>query len=250
MSGKAMSTLSVLLLTQNQAARLPRLLTCVSGFANEVVIVDGGSTDDTAEVAGRFPKVRRAQRDFDGNFAAQRNFALDHAQGDWVLFLDTDELPGPNLVELLPTLMRSRFTSFKIPRYWLVDEDPAEYVDSELHYPDRQMRLFRRLPELRYDEAQPVHETIPKQARGELFPLKFAHLLHYQFLWEDRSARETRVKRYEELRPGVMRTNRMYLYEDIPHQVRPCREYWQSNKPIITSGDQLREKLRMKLPRL
>lgn len=243
-------TLSVLILTQNQATRLPRLLACAASFADEVILVDGGSTDRTAEESARFPKVRLVRRAFDGNFARQRNFALDQACGDWVFFLDTDELPGPNLIALMPRLLRSHFTSFKIPRYWLVGESPATYVHSELHYPDRQLRLFRRTPELRYDEAQPVHETIPKAARGALFPLKYAHLLHYQFVWESREAREARVKRYEELRPGVMRTNRMYLYEDLPHRVLPCRESWQGEAAVFRRSDLLKERVRMKLPRL
>jgi glycosyltransferase involved in cell wall biosynthesis len=244
------ASLSVLILTQNQATRLPRLLGCASTFADEVILVDGGSTDGTAEVATHFPKVRLASRPFDGNFAMQRNYALDQARGDWVFFLDTDELPGPNLVHLLPCLLQSRFTCFKIPRYWLVREDPAEYIESDLHYPDRQLRLFRRAPEFRYDVAQSVHETIPKSARGALFPLNYAHLLHYQFLWEDRKAREAKVKRYEELRPGVMRTNRMYLYEDTPHVVKPCRESWRGTQPVSHPGDLLRERIRMFLPRL
>jgi glycosyltransferase involved in cell wall biosynthesis len=243
-------SLSVLILTQNQAHRLPRLLSCASTFADEVILVDGGSTDETVAVAARFPKARMVSRPFDENFARQRNFALDQARGDWIFFLDTDELPGPNLVNLLPDLLRSRFTCFKIPRYWLVRENPAEYIKSELHYPDRQLRLFRRLPEFRYDETHPVHETIPREARGSLFSLKFSHLLHFHFLWDDRAAREAKVRHYEELRPGQMRTNQMYLYEDIPHQVRPCRESWRGEEAIATSGDLLRERLRMWLPRV
>lgn len=243
-------SLSVLILVQNRADRISRLLACASTFADEVVLVDGGSTDNTPEVAARFPKVRLVSRTFDGNFAKQRNFAINQARGEWVFFIDSDELPGPNLVRILPWLMASRFTSFKVPTYWLVREDPTEYVESSLHYPDRHLRLFRRDSELRFDESQAIHEIIPKEKRGALFPLNFAHLLHYSFIWMDRAAREAKVKRYDELRPGVMRINQMYLYEDMPHVVKPCRESWRGTEPVFRSGDALRERIRLYLPRL
>lgn len=214
--------LSVCIIGQDVAARIQPLLEQASSIADEIVFVDGGSKDGTPELLAKYPKARLVTRAFDGNFAKQKNFALNHARGEWILFLDTDEMVGPNFIRLLPALMASRYTGFNIPRYWLASNDPPRYVDSEKHYPDRQLRLFRNRPELRYDESRPVHEAIPRESRGEVLGLRGAHILHYCFLWEDRAARERKVKRYMESNTSPI--NNVYLYEEYPHRLRACRE--------------------------
>ncbi|MCW8133896.1 MAG: glycosyltransferase family 2 protein, partial [Planctomycetota bacterium] len=182
----AFAPLSVCIIGQNVAGRIAPLLEQAASLAGEIVFVDGGSTDGTVDLVRRQPKAKLVARAFDGNFAKQKNAALAQARGDWILFLDTDELAGPGLIRLLPHLLASRFTGFNLPRYWLAQDDPPRYVDSEKHYPDRQLRLFRNRPELRYDESRPVHEAIPREARGQVLGLRSGHILHYCFLWEDR----------------------------------------------------------------
>ena len=223
-------SLCVCVIGQNVAPRLGPLLSQASAIASEIVFVDGGSQDQTADVVGRYPNVRLVHRPFDGNFAKQKNFALAQSRSAWNLVLDTDELLGPNFLCLLPALLRSRFHGFHIPRYWLAQETPPLYVCSEKHYPDRQHRLFRNRPELRYDENRPVHEAIPRESRGPCLSLKSAHLLHYCFLWEDREARAGKVARYLQANPSPI--NQVYLYEEFPHRLRPCREAIVSGRPV------------------
>lgn len=218
--------LSVCIIGQNVAGRIAPLLAQAAALAGEVVFVDGGSADDTRALVAREPRAKVVERAFDGNFAKQKNAALQAARGEWILFLDTDELAGPNLVRLLPELLLSRFHGFNIPRYWLAQEHPARYVYSEKHYPDRQLRLFRNRPELRYDETRPVHEAIPQEARGPVLGLRRAHLLHYCFLWEDRASRERKVARY--MQSNASPINKVYLYEEFPHELRACREGYAS----------------------
>lgn len=81
--------LSVVILTRNNAATIKEILTNVS-FADEVILIDDHSTDDTASCAAAMGAVVYT-RALDHDFAAQRNFGLSKASGDWVLFVDSDE---------------------------------------------------------------------------------------------------------------------------------------------------------------
>src|SRR4051812_10362051 len=87
-------SLSVCLLTRNQRERLTAALRSLAGAADEVLVVDAGSTDGTPEVAGAM-RARLAPFRWDEDVAAGRNFALGRVRSDWVLWFGADE-------ELLP----------------------------------------------------------------------------------------------------------------------------------------------------
>lgn len=99
-----MGTLSVVIITRNEAARIRRCLEGVA-WADEIIVVDSGSTDGTDAVCREFTsKVYR--REFD-TFDRQKNFGLELATGQWILSLDADEVVSPALrEELLATLSR------------------------------------------------------------------------------------------------------------------------------------------------
>jgi glycosyltransferase involved in cell wall biosynthesis len=242
-------SLSLCILTHNDAARLGPLLTQGAQIADEILVVDDGSTDGTPDLVRRAPKARCLARALNKDFAQQRNFAIDQAKGDWILFLDSDELLGPNLVRLLPAILRTSFRTVKIPTYWLTQTDPPLYLHSHEHYPDRHIRLFRRLPELRYDLKRPIHETLPREVRAPCLWLRHSHLLHFSFAWNDRAAREQKARRYAEFSKELNYINRMYLYEDLPHELRPCREGWRGAEPFVASKlDYWRDRVRLWLP--
>src|SRR5665648_1250367 len=91
-----MSTLSVIVIALNQEANIADCLKSVS-FADEIVVVDTGSTDRTVELARTFTD-RVLTADWQG-FGRTKNFALDQARGEWVFSLDTDERVPPALQE-------------------------------------------------------------------------------------------------------------------------------------------------------
>lgn len=82
--------LTIAILTLDEERNLAELLPLL-GWADETLVLDGGSRDDSMRSARRFG-ARVVERRFD-NFAAQRNAALELARGDWVLMLDADERP-------------------------------------------------------------------------------------------------------------------------------------------------------------
>lgn len=220
----AKQTLSVCLVTQDQERLLPRLLENVAPVADEIVAVDGGSRDATAAILRAHPKVRYEHRPFD-TITRQKNHAISLARCDWVLVIDSDELLSDSLRDALPSLIGAcRRRWYKLPRYWLISEDPPRYVHADALYPDFQLRLFKNLPLFRYGEGQPVHHHFPRDGRGPGKKLRgWGHLFHLDFVLNDRAAREAKVARYEQVCPDHS-ANRAYLWEDLPHEVRECKE--------------------------
>ncbi len=88
--------LSLALIVKNEARCLSRCLQSVRNIADEIVVADTGSTDNTVKIANEFgAKVTRF--DWVNDFAAARNFALAQTDGDWILVLDADEWASENL---------------------------------------------------------------------------------------------------------------------------------------------------------
>ena len=128
-------------------------------FADEIVIVDSASTDRTVEIAESFgAKVH--QLPWLG-FAAQKNFAIEHCTGTWVLSLDADEALSPELQQQIRTLLPTNPPAdayFINRRNLFLDR----WIKHGGYYPDPKLRLFRRAAanfSARYAD-RPVHETM------------------------------------------------------------------------------------------
>ena len=101
---------SIVVLTYNEEHRIHDCLASAA-WCEEIIVVDGHSTDRTVEIARQFTnKVLTSDLlgpDKPGGFAAQRNFALDHASSDWIFFLDADERFTPELAREIPERLRA-----------------------------------------------------------------------------------------------------------------------------------------------
>lgn len=98
-------TLTVAVLAFNEAHRIAQCLGSAR-FADQVVVVDSGSTDGTVELARSLGAEVHSYPDWQG-FAVQRNRLLAHATGDYVFFLDADEVIGPEFQQELQAIVRS-----------------------------------------------------------------------------------------------------------------------------------------------
>jgi len=87
--------ISLCVITQNEADRIRDCLASAAPFCDDMVVVDGGSTDDTVAIAEE-AGARVVARPFDG-FRSQKAFAVAQAKNDWVLCLDADERVGADL---------------------------------------------------------------------------------------------------------------------------------------------------------
>ena len=100
-------TLSVVLAVFNEEAHLGACLESVQGIADEIVIVDGGSTDKTVSIAKSF-KARVIETDNPPIFHINKQKALDAARGEWVLLLDADERVPPELADEILMIVSSK----------------------------------------------------------------------------------------------------------------------------------------------
>jgi glycosyltransferase involved in cell wall biosynthesis len=163
-------TLSVCIITFNEEANIVRTLQSVKAFADEIIIVDSGSTDATVALA-QANEAKVFVESWKG-FAPQKNSALAKASGDWILSLDADEEVSPELAASINALLKSttppQFAGYTMNRRNLYF---GKWIKRCGYYPDPKLRLIRRgAAEF---ELRAVHEdmkmTAPKgHLRGDL----------------------------------------------------------------------------------
>lgn len=164
--------LSALLITYNEESNIREYLNNYA-FAGELIVVDSFSTDNTVKIIKEeFPHVRVEQRKFD-NFTAQRNYTINLATGDWVMFFDADERIGEDLkTEILDTVSNPKSQDcYYIHRYFYFHEKKIRYSGWKN---DKVVRLFKNNG-IKYDDKYLVHEQINCNNIGSLR----CHLHHY-----------------------------------------------------------------------
>jgi glycosyltransferase involved in cell wall biosynthesis len=146
--------LSVTVITKNESANLGAALESVS-WADEIVVVDSESTDDTLGIARRFTD-RVATRAWPG-YVAQKNHAASLASHDWILSLDADERVTPELAAEVRSSLSTTpaHVAFRIPR---VTRHLGRWIRTTDWYPDHQTRLYDRRS-ARWT-GQYVHESV------------------------------------------------------------------------------------------
>jgi glycosyltransferase involved in cell wall biosynthesis len=133
-------TISVCMLTKNSEKQLRTALESVYSFANEIIIVDGFSVDNTAKIAEDF-NCKIFEKKFEG-FAAERNFAISKCSSDWIFELDSDEEVSKELKNnMLKAINNSNYDAFYIFRKDMFLKQPFNdlkllrlYKKGTLHY--------------------------------------------------------------------------------------------------------------------
>ncbi len=133
-----MPTLSVVIITFNEENNILRCLQSVEGIADEIVVVDSGSTDHTLEICkGRNVKV--IHQDFLG-YIEQKNFATDQASSEWILSLDADEALSTELkASIQQALSNPTASGYLMNR---LTNFCGHWVKHCGWYPDRKLRLY------------------------------------------------------------------------------------------------------------
>jgi glycosyltransferase involved in cell wall biosynthesis len=180
--------LTVTVITHNEAPHLGEALESVS-WADEIIVIDSQSADDTVAVARRYtPHVE--VREWAG-YGTQKNYAHDRASHDWILSIDADERVTPRLKDEIQTLLRDapRAQGYRISR---VSHYLGQWIRSTDWYPDYHIRLYDRRA-ARWSEHK-VHESI--ECRGRVETLR-GELLHYPY--RDMSEHLAKIDRYTTL---------------------------------------------------
>jgi glycosyltransferase involved in cell wall biosynthesis len=133
--------ISVAIITKNEELAIGRCLQSVS-WADEVIVLDSGSTDKTVDIARELGAKVSVTSDWPG-FGPQKNRALDLATGDWILSLDADEWVTPELHEEMRLILTGEpeFDAYRLPRS---SSFCGRYMRHSGWWPDYVVRLFRR----------------------------------------------------------------------------------------------------------
>jgi glycosyltransferase involved in cell wall biosynthesis len=156
--------LSVIIIAKNAEATIRRCLESVA-WADEIVVVESGSADRTAEICRELGAKVHPVHDWPG-YGPQKNRALDHAVGDWVLSLDADEWITPELrVEIERAIAApGGKVAFALPRR---SSFCGRFMRHSGWWPDYVRRLFRR-GTARFSDDQGHDRLIVKGAIGKL----------------------------------------------------------------------------------
>lgn len=190
------------MIASDEERRLPACLQSLD-FCDELVVVDGGSRDRTAEIA-RAAGARVVENPWPG-FAAQRNVALDHAQGDWILEIDADERVNPTLADSIRAMLADPpGAEIRMAALPMRDVFLGHPLGPSARYPRYRHRLFRR-EAFRHDESRTVHEGLWPD--GPVLPLEgeLEHLL--ATTWREAladSVAYARLESHQHGRPGPL----------------------------------------------
>ncbi|MDD5729651.1 MAG: glycosyltransferase family 2 protein [Candidatus Omnitrophica bacterium] len=109
-------SISAVVLSKNASGKISNCINSLAGWADEIIVVDGESTDNTAEIAKKLGAVVYSHK-FLGSFAAERNFGIEKAKNGWVLQLDSDEVVTQEFKkECDSVLPDTHFSAFKFLR--------------------------------------------------------------------------------------------------------------------------------------
>ncbi|MFZ5612375.1 glycosyl transferase [Desulforamulus profundi] len=182
--------ISLCMIVKNEERNLARCLNSAKDCVDEIIIVDTGSQDNTVKIAEQF-NAKIYHYNWDEDFAAARNFSLDKAAGDWILYLDADEELEPDCCERLRNLARTdRYEAYFFQIINLTDgNDPLKHIN---------VRMFRNKPAYRFEGK--LHEQVISSisAGGSTAAVVNSgiSILHYGYLASEFIAKNKAVRNH------------------------------------------------------
>jgi glycosyltransferase involved in cell wall biosynthesis len=187
-------TLSLCMIVKDEEAMLGRCLEAVRPAVDEIVVVDTGSTDATVQIAESFG-ARVLHHPWSGDFSAARNASFEAATGDWVMYLDADEVLIADDVQRLRALTARTWRE----AFYLVETNHTGDLEDGTAITHDALRVFRNRPEYRFDGR--IHEQIAHRLPSylpERLERTTVRVEHYGYLGAVRGAKD-KVNRNLEL---------------------------------------------------
>ena len=179
-------TISLCMIVKDEEEMLPRSLGAIHDAVDEIVIVDTGSTDASVEIAESFG-AKVLHHEWDGDFSAPRNLSFDAATGDWIIYLDADEVLVREDAEKLRALTGQVWRE----AFYLVETNFTGDLEDGTSVTHNALRVFRNRPEYRFEGRihEQIAQTLPAYVPERLH-LTNVRVEHYGYLGAVRDAKE------------------------------------------------------------
>ncbi len=144
-----MNQLSVVITVYNGEAMLAKCLESVKDLADEIIVVDNMSTDETVIIAKKYTKKIYSQKNDPQNIDIQKNFGFSKATKEWILSIDPDEQVTPELAkEIIEKIenWKLKIANSDVVGYWIPRKNIifGKWIQHTGYYPDEQLRLFQK----------------------------------------------------------------------------------------------------------
>ena len=226
-----MPTLSVCMIVKNEENCVERSLQSIQALADEIVIVDTGSTDETLAICRRFTD-KIFHFSWNDDFSAARNFALSNATSDWILFLDADEVIAEEDQQKIKKMIQASSSENTALAYFLHQKEYTNdttltgfyYCTKEDVYNkaflgfvvvENAIRLFRRDKDISFSWR--IHESVaPSLEQRGVVPLDSGIFIHHYKQEKGKEAHQQKMLRY--LAIGEQQV------QETPHLAKPYYE--------------------------
>lgn len=198
--------LSVCLLTYNSERLLQKVIESLLPVADELIVVDSGSTDRTLDILADFG-IDSHYRAYTTH-AQQMNHATSLAKNDWVLCMDSDEILSEETITAINRVKRDGLNNDKIAwsisRYWYVLGKPVRTI-YPVSSPDYPLRLFNR-NQVKFNN-QPVDDAAEGDVEKIILPGQVRHDTFYSLyeVFNKLNVYTTRVVKYKKIKPSLTR---------------------------------------------
>jgi tetratricopeptide (TPR) repeat protein len=215
-------TLSLCMIVKDEEQMLPRCLAAVAPAVDEIVIVDTGSTDASVEIAKSFG-AKVIEFPWTGSFAEARNVSFEAATGDWVMYLDADEVLVAEDVHQLRALTGRTWRE----AFYVVETSYTGELGDGGAMVNNALRVFRNRPEYRFKDRlhEQIAHTLPTYIPGrvEQTPVR---VTHYGYLGSVRDAKEKSGRNIELLRTQAAESPKTpFLHFNLGSEYIVVRDY-------------------------
>jgi tetratricopeptide (TPR) repeat protein len=188
--------LSLCMIVRDEEEMLPRCLAAAAPAVDEIVIVDTGSRDRTIEIAGSFG-ARVIEREWTGSFSDARNVSFEHATGDWLLYLDADEVLVGEDVDRLRALTGRTWRE----AFYLVETSYTGEAGDGTAMTHNALRIFRNRAQYRFVGRlhEQIFQCLPPYG-SERIEHTSIRVEHYGYLGTIRDAKEKSRRNIDLLR--------------------------------------------------
>ncbi|GIO21490.1 glycosyltransferase [Oceanobacillus sp. J11TS1] len=187
---KTIPMITLCMIVKNEGAFLEKCLSSVQDFAEEIIIVDTGSTDNTIDIAKKFHS-KIFHYPWDQHFANARNEGLAKATGEWILWLDADECLDIQNPEFYKEILKNKQANLL---FLPITNFIGEHLDALNHdsYTHHQPRLFRNHQGIQFINR--IHETLDGEPEKLTTDIIDMPILHYGYIDEITKAKNKSIR--------------------------------------------------------